>query len=731
MHKKPQFPKPCILVVDDDQATCFLTTEALKREGHDVVVGANGDDAVRLFKQKNPDLILLDVEMPVKNGFDALQEIRQLDEGADVPIIMITGLDDTISVDKAYEIGATDFITKPINWSILGHRIRYILRANHTFRNLKHSESSLANAQRIAKIGNWEWDIQTDELYWSPEIYQIFGLPSEVDSSTAKAFMRIIKREDTMHLKMALERAKKGDHTFSYERKIMCFDEQERTFIMRGELTTDNDNEALHISGTVQDITERREAEDRILHLAYYDALTGLPNRQLFQESLTKTLQAENHDNKLAALLFIDLDRFKQINDSLGHSFGDELIKIVATRIHSYLRKSDLLSRNHTNADCDIARIGGDEFIALLTHLENKNDAKTIADRLIEKISEPINIDGKEIVITASIGIAFSPDDGDDFIDLLKNADTAVNATKEQGRNGSLLYTSAMSKQSEQKLTLENELRKAIKNNELVVHFQPQIDTATEKVIGAEALVRWVHPEKGFIPPDAFIGLAEETGLILPLGKWVLNEACHQAKKWQQSGLENIRISVNVSSKQFLCDGFLDDVKEALITSKLEPQLLDLELTEGALMGNGADIISRLKAIKALGVTLSLDDFGTGFSSLSYLTRYPLDTLKIDRSFIMNIGLSDDEAIIKTIIGMAHSLHLNIISEGVETENQLAFLRQYDTRVIQGYLYSKPLIAEELTRFIAEFNLSNSNCDEAQSLKGCKPGIQQTSAAAQ
>ena len=729
MHKKPQLSKPCILVVDDDQATCFLTTEALKKEGYKVVVGANGEDAVHLFKQESPDIILLDVEMPLKNGFDALQEIRQLNEGANVPIIMITGLDDTISVDKAYEIGATDFITKPINWSILGHRIRYILRANHTFLNLKHSESSLANAQRIAKIGNWEWDVQSDELYWSPEIYRIFGLSPEVDSSTSKAFMRLIQREDIMHLKIALGQAKNGDRRFSYERKIVCFDEQERIFIVQGELITDQDDKALHISGTVQDITERRNAEDRIIHLAYYDTLTGLPNRQLFQETLTQTLQAEDYHNKLAALLFIDLDRFKQINDSLGHSFGDKLIKVVARRILNYLRKSDLLSRNHTNADGDVARIGGDEFIALLTHLEHKNDAKTIADRLIEKISEPIQIDGKEIVITASIGIAFYPDNGDDFISLLKNADTAVNATKEQGRNNSLLYTLAMSKQSEQKLTLENELRKAIKNNELVVHFQPQIDTATEKVIGVEALVRWVHPEKGFIPPDAFIGLAEETGLILPLGKWVLNEACHQAKKWQESGLENIKISVNVSSKQFLYDGFIDDVKEALTTSNLEPQFLDLELTEGALMGDGTEIINRLEAIKALGVTLSLDDFGTGFSSLSYLTRYPLDTLKIDRSFIMNIGLSDDEAIIKTIIGMAHSLHLNIISEGVETEKQLDFLRQYDTQVIQGYLYSKPLIAEEIAKFIAEFNLSTGAHEEVQPQRGNKSGIQQTSAA--
>lgn len=726
MHKKPQLSKPCILVVDDDQATCFLTSEALKKEGYKVVVGVNGEDAVHLFKQESPDIILLDVEMPVKNGFDALQEIRQFAEGANVPIIMITGLDDTISVDKAYEIGATDFITKPINWSILGHRLRYILRANNTFLNLKHSESSLANAQRIAKFGNWEWDIQSDELYWSPEIYRIFGLSPEVDSNTSKAFMRIIKREDVMDLKIALGQAKKGNRRFSYERKIMCFDEQERTFIMRGELTTDKDDEATHISGTVQDITERREAEERITHLAYYDSLTSLPNRQLFQETLTQTLKAADYHEKLAALLFIDLDRFKQINDSLGHSFGDELIKVVARRIHNYLRKSDLLSRNHTNADGDIARIGGDEFIALLTHLEHKSDAKTIADRLIEKISEPIQIDDKEIVITASIGIAFYPDNGDDFISLLKNADTAVNATKEQGRNNSLLYTLAMSKQSEQKLTLENELRKAIKKNELVVHFQPQIDTATEKVIGAEALVRWVHPEKGFIPPDAFIGLAEETGLILPLGKWVLNEACQQARQWQQNGLENIKMSVNVSSKQFLYDGFLDDVKEALTTSKLAPQFLDLELTEGALMGDGADIINRLEAIKALGVTLSLDDFGTGFSSLSYLTRYPLDTLKIDRSFIMNIGLANDEAIIKTIIGMAHSLHLSIISEGVETEKQLDFLRQHDTRVIQGYLYSKPLIADELARFAAEFNFP----DRADLLENSKPGIQPASVAA-
>ena len=703
MHKKVRFEIPHILVVDDDEAVSFLTTEALRKEGYKVTVGASGEEAVRLFRQNKPDLILLDVEMPLKNGFEACREIRQLDEGADVPIIMITGLDDTISVNKAYDAGATDFITKPINWPILGHRVRYILRASQTFLNLKKSEASLANAQRIAKLGNWEWDIETDELYWSPEIYRLFGMPPKTDIRTSRAFMRLAKREDIMHLHIALKQAKKGDRRFSYERKIRCFDERERAFVIQGELTVDETGKAKHISGTVQDITERREIEDRIRHLAYYDSLTNLPNRQHFQETLTRVLETESHRDKFAALLFIDLDRFKQINDSHGHSFGDELIRVVAARISRYLRKSDLLGREQTKSNGEIARIGGDEFLALLTHLENRGDAKNIADRLNEKISEPIRINGQEIIITASIGIAFHPDDGRDFISLLKNADTAVNTAKEQGRNNSVLYIPEMSKRSEKKLMLETELRKAIKYHELVLHYQPQINAATNKIIGTEALVRWVHPEKGFIPPGDFIDLAEETGLVVPLGKWVLNKACKQAKAWQQAGLGNIKMSVNVSSKQFLYDGFLDDVKEALELSGLDPRFLDLELTEGALMADGTDIIDRLKAIKALGVSLSLDDFGTGYSSLSYLTRYPLDTLKIDRSFVMNIGAPDDEAIIKTIIGMAHSLHLSVISEGVETREQMKFLRAHNSELIQGYLYSKPLPAEEFPAFHEAF----------------------------
>lgn len=704
MDSKALHHKARILVADDAHLFRLLICESLNKDGYEIIQAENGQVAIELYKQEKPDLVLLDVKMPVKNGFDACKEIRQLENGADIPIVMLTSLDDSASVDKAYEIGATDFITKPINGSILRHRIRYLLRASNVHRSLKLSKARLANAQRIAKVGNWEWDIVEDKLHWSKEICRIFGVEPDNNSQSAKAFMKMMEREGRMHLKIALNQTMNGARDFHIERSINGYDEKARTVIMQGEITLDDEGKTSRLSGTIQDISERHEAEERIRYLAYHDTLTGLPNRQHFHETLTKVLQAAEHHQQIAALLFIDLDRFKQVNDSLGHSFGDELIKLAASRIKNYLRKNDCLGQHHSNGSFDIARIGGDEFIAVLTNLKHRDDAKTVADRLIEKISEPFHIEGREIVITASVGIAYYPDNGSDIVSLLKNADTAMHAGKAHGRNNSILYTSAMSEQTEQKLTLENELRKAIKNNELIVHFQPQINTITNKVIGAEALVRWVHPEKGFIPPDAFIGLAEDTGLILPLGKWVLTEACCQTKQWHEDGLKDIRISVNVSSKQFLYDGFLDDVKTALATSNLDPEFLDLELTEGALMGNGVDIINRLEAIKALGVSLSLDDFGTGYSSLSYLTRYPLDTLKIDRSFIMNIGHSEDEAIIKTIIGMARSLHLNIISEGVETEEQLDFLRQYDTRIIQGYLFSKPLSADEFYNFHTGFN---------------------------
>jgi len=706
MHSKKRSNELTILAVDDDQVSLFLTAEALGKDGYEIIQGTNGDEAVDLFKKHLPDLILLDVEMPGKNGFDACKEIRKLDNGKDVPIIRITGLDDTISVDKAYEIGATDFITKPINWSILGHRIRYILRANHVLVDLKLSEARLASAQRLAKIGNWEWPVGTSNIYWSQEIFHLLNCNKDSESNSEQAFVHLLQRDDIMQLQIVLNNLAESDYTFSIERHVTSYDQQPRTFIMQGEITRDKDGNPSRLSGTMQDITERREAEDKIRYLAYYDNLTGLPNRQYFTEQLKTQLKSAERENHLCGLLLIDIDRFKQVNDSMGHIYGDQLIKMVANRIKDYLRGSDLLCRNPGSDPMSIARYGGDEFIIFLSNLKQKKNAKIVADRIIEKISQPYILNDREITITSSSGIAFFSDNADDSDSLLKNADTAVHAAKEKGRNQCLIYSREMSERSEQKLTMENSLHQALVKKELVIRYQPQVNAETETVVGAEALIRWEHPEKGIIPPSSFINLAEETGQIIAIGKWVLIEACCQAKDWQQQGHEDIRISVNVSSKQFLYHGFVDDVKEALAISGLDPWFLDLELTEGALMGNGSDIIARLNAIKMLGVTLSLDDFGTGYSSLSYLTRFPLDTLKIDRSFISNIGTAEDEAIIKTIIAMAHSLRLNIISEGVETQAQLDFLTAHDTQLIQGYLFSQPLTAEDFIDYLEELNIS-------------------------
>lgn len=449
-----------------------------------------------------------------------------------------------------------------------------------------------------------------------------------------------------------------------------------------------------------EEVAERKKNEKRIFTLAYYDGLTSLPNRTLFEERLKQTLLINERQKMRAAVLFIDVDNFKRVNDTLGHSVGDKLLINIAKRLSGSMRKSDPISRQ--NEDDLYARRGGDEFTVMLASIKEFEDAAKVAKRILNALSEPVTVDDHEIFVTVSIGISIYPNDGNDVDTLLKNADTAMYHAKETGKNNYQYYRQSMNAAALKMLTMEGDLRKAVERGELLLHYQPQVDAVTRKIIGMEALIRWQHPENGMISPLEFIPVAEQTGLIIPISDWVMETACKQNRIWQEEGMPNMTVSVNLTSHQFQQKNFIDVITEILEKSGMNPQSLMLEITESTIMENTEISAINLHELAKLGMRLIIDDFGTGYSSLSYLKRFPIHAIKIDRSFVKEINTDPDSAAIAhAIISMAHSLKMKVVAEGVETENQLAFLCEQGCDEIQGYLFSRPLPAGDISKLLA------------------------------
>lgn len=443
---------------------------------------------------------------------------------------------------------------------------------------------------------------------------------------------------------------------------------------------------------TVRDISERKTAEERVQFLAYYDALTDLPNRTLLKDRITKALASARRRNEGVAVLFLDLDRFKIINDTMGHSTGDVLLQEVAARLKRWARKQDT-----------VARVGGDEFVLLLTSITQASDAAAAAQRAVDAIASEFLLKGTPVNVTCSVGISMFPENGMDGETLIKNADASMYCAKQKGPNNIQFFTKDLNEQMVERLTLESGLRLALERKELFLVYQPQMDMATGEIVGVEALLRWQHPEFGLVPPDKFIRIAENTGLIVPIGEWVLRTACTQARKWQDEGLRRLQIAVNVSAVQFRQDGFRDHIRSVLLETGLASQYLELELTESLLLTNEDVMFSVLRELKSMGLSLAIDDFGTGYSSLSYLRQFPVSKLKIDRSFVQDVAINqDDAAITAAIIGMAKNLNLKVIAEGVENEAQLSFLRAHQCDEIQGYYFSRPLSVDKVAEMLRD-----------------------------
>ncbi|MBI4716111.1 MAG: EAL domain-containing protein [Nitrospirae bacterium] len=557
---------------------------------------------------------------------------------------------------------------------------------------LRLSEAGLAAAQRISHLGNWDWDIRTDALRWSDEIYRIFGLSPREFGATYEAFLHSVHPDDRESVVRAVNEALHERKPYGIDHRVVRPDGTERIVHEQAEVTYDAEGKPVRMIGTVQDITDFRRTEERLNHLAHFDGLTHLPNRTLFFDRLRQELSRAHWRNRLVAVLLLNIDQFRLINDTLGHDAGDLLIQEVAKRLAQVLREGDT-----------VARLGGDEFALILEDVHQEYDIPKVAQKILDTLAAPFVINGREIFFTASIGIGIHPNDGDEAEILVKNTHTALHQAKELGRNNYRLYSPAMNARAFERLVMETCLRRALERDEFLLMYQPQLDLRTGAVLGVEALLRWRHPEMGVVPPGTFISILEETGLIVPVGEWVLRAACAQGKAWREGGFPNFRMAVNLSPLQFKQPDLVETVSRSLRETGMNPGGLELELTESVLMQYTESTVATLRAWNAQGVHLALDDFGTGFSSLSYLKRFAIDSLKIDRSFVQDVTTNPEDAIIvKGIIALAHNLRIQVVAEGVETAEQMAFLREHGCDQMQGYHFSPAVPADEITRLLKE-----------------------------
>jgi diguanylate cyclase (GGDEF)-like protein/PAS domain S-box-containing protein len=795
MNKLGETPA-VVMVVDDDEAARLMIIITLEQAGFKVIDAADCASARRIFELQKLDLVMLDVLLPDGDGFSLCTEFLQHPNGRDLPIAMVTGLDDVQSIRMAYQCGATDFITKPVSLGTLPYRIQYILRASHAFFDLSVSESKtrallsaipdiIMRVQRDGRVldmqvGSYVYDM--DEWIYHVDGESLGRLPPGVHTAIASAIdaaldgygmqmlefqwsqdlnrerfweARIMLRDIDEVLIVAREitQRKKQDAQLRLSAKvfegtneaimitdtqlnivsvnrayetIMGFSEAEvigqnartqgaklithsffRNLLSildeqghwQGELENQRKNgevfpcwysisqvsnsrgEPENYIAIFSDITEFKNSRAQIEFLANHDNLTGLPNRVLLNDRLEMAISTARRHGAKVGVLFIDLDRFKNVNDSLGHSVGDQLLKEAGSRLSAIVRTGDT-----------VARLGGDEFVVLLPNVRDDVYLADLTIKLRDILQLPYNISGISLHSTPSIGISIYPDDGDNVNALIKNADAAMYLAKEKGRNNYQFYKPVLNSRTLDRLKLESDLRFALQDGGFELHYQPQICADDGRLWGAEALVRWRHAERGLVSPADFIPLAEETGLIIPLGEWVFTQAVRQVAAWRRQGLSDMVVAVNISAVQFRQEDFVQRIREIMQAEEADSQAIELELTESILMNDMETSIQTLNDLRELGFRIAIDDFGTGYSSLNYLRRLPINVLKIDQSFVREMLKEPASlAIVESIIALAHALGKDTIAEGVETAAELDMLKDRQCKIIQGYYFSKPL----------------------------------------
>jgi predicted signal transduction protein with EAL and GGDEF domain/DNA-binding response OmpR family regulator len=719
--------QPQVLLVDDDEVNLLLTGIALRERGFRLVEASSGEQALERLREHAPDIVVLDALMPGLDGFETCRTMRAQPGFENVPVLMLTGLDDDDSIARAYEAGATDFFVKATQWSLLAGRLRYLLRASRTRLELERSKSKLGRAQDLARMGSFDWrrgDVaRRGGLLLSAEALRVFGFGPH-ERPGLRGLLRMVLRDERRLLLQLLHDALRTNAVLATDTRVVLLDGRQRIIHAEAEPEFSEQGQGIGYTGIFQDVTDRRQAEDRIRHLANFDALTGLPNRRQLIWRAERALEHARRMEHQFALLLIDLDRFKVINDTLGHVAGDELLVEVGRRLRACVRHSDQVlegafdgsgPRSHRALEA-VGRLGGDEFVALLPEVAGDADADRVAQRVLEALREPVFVGGQECFVTASVGIATFPRDGTSVVELLRNADVAMYSVKAQGKNAATVYSPTLAGQGRAKLELETALHKAIEREELVLHFQPKVDLRSARMVGAEALMRWNRAGR-LVPPGDFIPLAEETGLIVPLSEWALREAARQARAWREAFGFDDSIAVNMPSRLFERSDLVEHIHQCVGSVNLPHRAIQLEITEDNLMKELRNVIPSLQRLNELGVEIAIDDFGTGYSSLAYLTTLPISEVKIDRGFVRDLGVTpQSSAVVTAIIALARSLGLRVVAEGVETQRQMEVLHRLGCSVMQGFLFSRAVPADELQRWLerAELPRRSSWADGAQ-----------------
>lgn len=688
-------PQAYLLIVDDNELNRDMLARRLERKGYSVDAATSATELMDRLEQHPVDLILLDIEMPGVSGLEALRTIRELHSPIELPIIMVTARNQSEDIVTALDLGANDYLTKPVDFAVALARIGTQLSHKRAQESLKESEERYALAARGANDGLWDWNLSTNVIYFSPRWKAMLGYQEHEIGDKPEEWFDRIHEADRDRVKEELGAHQNGPALhFESVHRLRHRDGTFRWMLSRGIATRDSAGKPVRMAGSQTDVTEGKVS----------DPLTGLPNRLLLIDRLDRLMKhAKRHTRSSFAVLFLDLDAFKMVNDSMGHVVGDQLLVGVAKRLESCLRATDTVARL-TPETFTLARMGGDEFTILLDELKDPVDAERAAQRIISGLAQPFLLDGREVFTSASIGIALGTPGYRHPEEILRDADTAMYRAKSLGKARYELFNTDMRASVMARLQLETDLRRAIERQEFRNMYQPIVELETGEITGFEALLRWQHPTRGLLAPSEFISIAEETGLIRELGWWNLRQACSDMAEWNahSSTGKPLTISVNLSMKQFMQPNLVENIRSLLQELNLSPETLKLEVTESTVMEDPATAVEMLQQMKTIGIRLAIDDFGTGYSSLSYLHRFPLDTLKMDRSFISGeqAGGSGME-IARTILPLARNLSLDVVAEGVETAEQVEELKKLHCKYAQGFYFSKPILREEVESLLA------------------------------